>query len=115
MSQTKKFVLVGAARVLAIAAAAPASAHNNGFSGGPNHYADSNHTYPDGGSWYYGIHEMINGSERNVDSAYYHGSSYHRASVQGQYYDNSGWVSSGQWAYATASARWMNNYSYYDV
>ncbi|MFC9297763.1 lactococcin 972 family bacteriocin [Streptomyces sp. NPDC057011] len=60
-----------------------------------------------GGTWDYGA------GTATVWSDYYHGSKCHGSSVQGEYYDASGNVSAGSWAFASAPVKLSGNKSYY--
>ncbi|MGH3807524.1 MAG: lactococcin 972 family bacteriocin [Pseudonocardiaceae bacterium] len=62
----------------------------------------------EGGTWDYGV------GGGKVWSYYYHGSSCHKSSVQGQQYVSSGKTPAGVWARASVPDRWYTvDYSYY--
>ncbi|MFT4156473.1 MAG: lactococcin 972 family bacteriocin [Microbacterium sp.] len=68
-----------------------------------------------GGKHYYGVHELINGSNRGNDSSYYHATKKHRASVK----NSTGSIvrsadkSGGIWARATQPGTLWGNEAYW--
>ncbi|WP_374313993.1 lactococcin 972 family bacteriocin [Microbacterium sp.] len=114
----KAILTGGAATALVIAGAGTAAAHNNGYGAAPNHYASNTYltgAAVGGGRMYYGVHEMINGTDRNNDSSYYHGTKQHRASVKNSTgaVVRSGDKAGGIWAQATQDATAFGNQAYW--
>lgn len=102
------------------ASTGPAAAHNNGYGEAPNHYASSNFmsgSVVGGGKMYYGVHQMLNGDDRNNDSSYYHATKKHRASVKNSTGNviRSGDKGGGTWAQATQDATAWGNEAYWFV
>lgn len=68
-----------------------------------------------GGKHYYGVHELLNGSNRGNDSSYYHATRSHRASVK----NSTGSIvrsadqKAGVWARATQPATTSGNEAYW--
>lgn len=108
------------AAILVVATAGVASAHNNGYGGAPDHYASATYVTGStvgGGKMYYGVHAMINGTDKNNDSSYYHGTKRHRASVKNSTGNvvRSADKSGGTWAQATQDATSWGNQAYWYV